>query len=368
MVKAAVMYQVGAPLSVEEVDLLDPGPGEVLVRMVGAGVCHSDWSVLQGRIPIPVPAVLGHEGAGVVERVGAGVTAVAPGDKVIISWRPHCGRCFYCVTGRPTLCDAATRARFQGTLFDGTTRFKKNGRPVHHMAMAATFAEYTVIPETGAIRIRPDAPLEKVAVVGCAVITGVGAVTTTANVEVGATVAIFGCGGVGLSAVQGAVLCGASKIIAVDVLDSKLELAGQLGATHLVNAGREDPVARVRQLTGGAGVDYAFEVIGNPEVMARAFEATRRGGTLVVVGVADREAKLALSPFDLVLQEKRVLGSLYGSLRPPVDIPRLVDLALEGRIKLEPLITRQVGLPEINEAFGRLVRGEAVRSIVTFGG
>ncbi len=368
MVKAAVMYQVGAPVTVEDVELMEPGPGEVLVRMVAAGVCHSDWSVLQGKIPIPVPAVLGHEGAGIVERVGPGVTSVSPGDKVIISWRPHCGRCFYCVTGRPILCDEATRARFQGTLFDGTTRFKKDGRPVHHMAMAATFAEYTVIPETGAIKVRPDAPLEKVAVVGCAVITGVGAVTTTANVEVGATVAIFGCGGVGLSAVQGAVLCGASKIIAVDILDSKLELAGRLGATHLVNAGREDPVARIREITGGTGVDYAFEVIGNPDVMARAFEATRRGGTCVIVGVADRQARLSVSPFDLVLQEKRILGSLYGSLRPAVDIPRLVDLCLEGRIKLEPLITRQVGLSDLNDAFDRLIRGEAVRSIVTFGG
>ncbi len=368
MVKAAVMYEVGAPLKVEELDLLDPGPGEVLVRMAAAGVCHSDWSVLQGKIPIPVPAVLGHEGAGVVAKTGPGVTSVQPGDKVIISWRAHCGRCFYCVRGRPILCEQATRARFQGTLLDGTTRFKKDGRAVHHMAMASTFAEYTVIPETGAVKVRPDAPLEKVAVVGCAVITGVGAVTTTADVEVGATVAVFGCGGVGLSAVQGAVLCGASKIIAVDVLDSKLKLAGELGATHLVNAGREDPVTRIRELTGGEGADYAFEVIGNPEVMARAFEATRRGGTLVVVGVADRQARLAISPFDLVLQEKRVLGSLYGSLRPSVDIPRLVDLCLEGRIKLEPLITREVALSEINDAFERLVRGEAVRSIVRFGG
>ncbi|MER3449673.1 MAG: alcohol dehydrogenase [Chloroflexota bacterium] len=368
MVKAAVMYEVGAPLKVEEVDLLDPGPGEVLVRMAAAGVCHSDWSVLQGKIPIPVPAVLGHEGAGVVAKTGPGVTAVQPGDKVIISWRAHCGRCFYCVRGRPILCEQATRARFQGTLLDGTTRFKRNGQAVHHMAMASTFAEYTVIPETGAVKIRPDAPLEKVAVVGCAVITGVGAVTTTADVEVGATVAVFGCGGVGLSAVQGAVLCGASKIIAVDVLDPKLKLAGEVGATHLINAGREDPVARIRELTGGEGVDYAFEVIGNPEVMAQAFEATRRGGTLVVVGVADRQARFAISPFDLVLQEKRVLGSLYGSLRPSVDIPRLVDLCLEDRIKLEPLITREVDLSEINDAFQRLVRGEAVRSIVRFGG
>jgi len=364
--KAAVFYEHNAPLKVENIDIDKPKRGEVLVKIAASGVCHSDLSVMNGTMLFPPPpAVLGHEGAGVVQEVGAEVSTVSPGDHVVLSWRPSCGKCSYCATGRPQLCQTSGMQILQGYLPDGTTRLHKGDLEIHHFTGVASFAEYAVVPESGVVKIRPDAPLDVAALVGCGVMTGVGAVINTAKVEPGASVAVIGCGGVGLNVVQGAVLAGAEKIIAVDLNPQKLEWAKLFGATHPVNPADGDPVSQVLNLTDGLGADYAFEVIGRADTAAQAYFSIRPGGMAVIVGVARADDMLTIPALTL-LQEKTIKGSLYGSARPSVDMPKLLDLYMSKKLKLDELVSRRIKLEQINEAFTWMEKGEVARSVIVF--
>lgn len=364
--KAAVLYAAGQPLQVEDVSIQDPRRGEVMVRVAAGGVCHSDLHVINGDLTAPLPVVLGHEGAGVVEKVGEGVDEFKPGDHVVLLWRASCGNCLYCLSGRPALCELGAGIRWSGRLADGTSRFRRGEQEIRHHAGVSSFCELTVLPREGLVKIDPTVPLEKAAIVGCAVMTGVGAVINTARVEPGASMVVVGCGGVGLNAIQGGALAGAEKIIAVDVLDNKLEYARQFGATHLINAARVDPIEAVKETTGGRGADYAFEVIGNVKTIAQAYQMVRRGGTLVVVGVAPMGAEVAINASSIMLDEKTIRGSLYGSCQPKLDAPRLLNLYKAGKLKLDELISREYPLDQINDAFDALRRGEVARSIIRF--
>ncbi len=362
--KAALLRETGSPLTIEQVDLAGPAPGEVRVRVEAAGVCHSDYHYMHGDLPHPLPVVLGHEGAGIVEEVGPGVTSVAPGDHVVLLWRTSCGRCELCSRGRPALCSLGAGIRASGMLMDGTSRLRTGaGEAVHHFLGVSCFAEQAVCPEAAVLKIPDDVPMAIAALAGCSVMTGVGAVVNTARVEPGSTVLVIGAGGVGLSVVMGAVLAGAAMIVAADLADSKLELARSFGATHVVNAGSEDVVKAVRGLTG-EGVDYSFEVIGNVETMGQAVRAIRRAGVATMVGVAKVGAAFSVNALDLVLAEKSIRGSIYGSTRPAADFPRLFDLYKTGRLPLDRLLTRRYPLEQINEAYEAMLSGEVARSVV----
>ena len=364
--KAAVLHEYGKPLVVEEVDLDEPKAGEVTVRMAASGVCHSDYVFVAGKpyIRRELPLVLGHEGAGVVTKVGAGVSLVAPGDHVVLSWVASCGRCRSCTVGRPNICEVGRGPEVMaGNMPDGTRRIRKGSRYYAHMGALSTMAEYAVVPEVSAIKIDGDIPLDKAALVGCAVMTGVGAVINTARVEMGSAVAVFGLGGVGISAIQGAVLASADPIIAVDVLPDKLEAASRMGATHTVD-GRADVAREVRRISP-EGVDYAFEAIGNVEVMAQAYELVRRGGTLVIIGAAPAEDELKLPAWTFALLEKTVRGSLYGSARPRVDIPGLLALYKAGKLKLDEMVTRTYPLDDVGQAMDDLAAGRNIRGVLT---
>ena len=358
-IKAAVLYERNTPLIVEEIDLDPPADGEVLVKIAGSGVCHSDLREITGawkNLFVTPPCVLGHEGAGTVVEVGPGVTSVKAGDPVVLSWVPNCGTCYYCVTGLPHLCDRP---------FVGRSRLHKGSQRINNMVAVSSFAEYTVVHEAGAIPISPDVPLEKASLVGCCVTTGVGAVLNTAKVEAGSKVAVIGAGGVGLNVIQGAALSGAEMIIAVDIKENKLDYARQFGATHTINSTKEDPVKAIRELTGGRGTDYSFEVIGNPVTLVQALSSVRKRGTAVAVGQAPYDATISF-PAHLLFDEARLLGCSYGSARPRVDIPHLIDLIMDGKLKLDELITRVYPLEEINTAFEAMEKGEVARSIIRF--
>jgi len=363
--KAAVLYEYGKPFQVEDVQLEAPKKNEVLVRIGAAGICRSDYHVLKGESAHPVPAVLGHEGSGVVEEVGPDVTMVKQGDHVVLSFAPNCGHCYYCNIGKPQICDA--HGATPGRMFDGTTRLSnKENKPLLHMGKVACFAEQAVVPEVGCVPISKTVPFSVAALIGCCVPTGVGAVTHNAKVEPGSTVAVVGCGGVGLNVIQGARLVNASKIIAVDILDHKLEFAYKFGATHTVNAAGEDAVAKVKEITDGLGVDYAFEAYGSGETVVNAFEMTRKAGTVVVVGLAPVGDRAAIDPVALTRGEKILKGTYYGSVRPRQDMPKLVDMYLKGQIDIDNLITRHYKLDQINEAFDALERGEVGRGVIDF--
>ncbi|MCH8238503.1 MAG: Zn-dependent alcohol dehydrogenase [Proteobacteria bacterium] len=364
--KAAVLFEIGRKLEICQVDVQDPGPGEVRIQMVAGGVCHSDLHVMTGHLNAPLPAILGHEGAGIVADVGAGVSSVKPGDHVIPLWRLSCGECEYCTGNRPALCAAGTEIRWSGHLADGTSRFRFNGQEIKHFAGVSSFSNYTVVPEKAVLKIPHDLPLELAALIGCAVITGVGAVVNAAQVKPGRTVAVFGTGGVGINVVQGAALAGAGKIIAVDLLESRLEHAKNFGATHTLNPSAGDPVARIRDLTGGRGVDYAFEVVGLPVTMRQAYDCLAKRGVAMVVGITPTTAEVSVPSLSLVYEERVLTGSLYGSAAPKTDIPRLIDLYRAGRLKLDELLTRSYPLEEINQAYDALKSGETLRSVVTF--
>ncbi len=364
--KAAVLFDVGKRLELCDVEVEAPRAGEVLIRMAAGGVCHSDLHVMTGHLAASLPAILGHEGSGVVAEVGPGVTSLRPGDHVIPLWRLSCGTCEYCSDGRPALCAAGMQVRMTGRLPDGTTRFSHGGREIKHFAGVSTFSEYTVVPEKAVLRIPDDLPLDRAALLGCAVITGVGAVFNCARVRPGSSVVVFGTGGVGLNVVQGAALAGAEKIIAVDLLPGKLEHARRFGATHTVNAGSGDPVAAVRALTEGRGVDYAFEVVGQPAIMRQAYDCLAKRGVCVVVGVAPMSMEVSVPVMSLVFEERVLTGSVYGSARPAIDIPRLIALYRAGKLKLDELLTRTYPFKAINEAYEALERGEVARSVVTF--
>ncbi len=355
--KAAVLYAPHTPLRIEEFDLPDVGPDQVRVRLVASGVCHSDWHVVKGEWPhAPVPTILGHEGAGVVEEVGAEVRGLQPGDHVVLSWKRNCGTCEMCQRGYPNLCDAPTDTR-------GLPRFPGNGQAMNKMAGLGTFSTETIVPADVAIPIPKEVPLRQAALVGCGVMTGVGAVINTAQVQPGTSVAVFGCGGVGLNCIQAAAMVGAGPIIAVDLRDNKLEMARSFGATHTVNAGREDPVARIQAITGG-GAHYAFEAIGlTGEPFLQAIQCTRKRGVTVFVGHAPENTPVQMDA-RLLMQEKMVIASMYGTARPRVDFPRLIGLYQAGRLKLDELVSRVYPLEQVNEAFDALARGEVARSVL----
>ena len=362
-INAAVLYEAQTPLVVETLELDDPKEGEVLVRLASAGVCHSDYHVMKGEWKPPLPMVLGHEAAGVVEKVGPGVSMSKAGDHVILNFRPNCGWCKYCTMGRPVLCNGADTARW--TLFDGTVRLHKGNQDIYHFARTACFAEYVVVPQSGAVPVRDDMPLDKACLVGCSVMTGVGSVINTAKVTPGSSVVVIGCGGVGLNVIQGAVLAGAGRIIAVDMLENKLAYAREFGATDIIDASHGDTVARIHDLTDG-GADYAFEVIGNSKTILQAYESTGPGGVTIVVGMAPEDDEVSINSLSLPRTEKVIMGSWYGSARPWVDLPKMVDLYLSGKLQVDALVSRTYPLGEINEAYDALSKGEVARSILVY--
>ncbi len=362
--KAAVLHQIGGPFSVEEVELLPPEPGEVRVRLAAAGICHSDWHFVTGDLPRDMPLVLGHEGAGIVEEVGDGVTSVQPGQRVILNWAPSCGACFYCDRSRPIHCETFWPWR-NGTMPDGSTRLRLNGETVRQFSTHSTFAEQAIAPAEAVVPIADDIPFDVAALVGCAVTTGVGAAVNTVTIRPGESVAVFGCGGVGLNILQGARLSAAHPIIAVDTDPAKLEIAGQFGATHAVAPGKEGR-AQIRDLTDGRGVEYAFEAVGLPAVQEEAFKVIRRGGALVVVGVAPAGSKTTYSGLDLHASEKRILGSLFGSTDPRREFPRLLNLYRDGQLMLDELISKRDRLDQINEAYADLLKGGVKRGVIVY--
>jgi S-(hydroxymethyl)glutathione dehydrogenase/alcohol dehydrogenase len=364
--KAAILEASATDLVVEQIDCQEPQAGEVLVRIAASGVCHSDLHVIHGTQTTPLPVVLGHEGAGIVEAVGPNVTRVKVGDHVVLSWVPYCGQCVHCLAGRPNLCSAAYAVMAKGTLLDGTSRLSRSGKPVYHYSFISSFAEYAVVPESGCVVIEPDIPLDKAALVGCAVMTGVGAAINTAHVQPGSTVAVIGAGGVGLNAIQGARLAGAASIIAIDVNPSKLAHARVFGATHLINAAEVDVDAAIRELTKGVGVDYSFEAVGRQETMRQCWEIARPGGMVVMVGIAPEGKELSLPANRVVREERRLMGSFYGSARPHVDMPMILNLYMAGKLLLDELVTHRFSLEEINDAVHALESGEAIRPVIIY--
>jgi S-(hydroxymethyl)glutathione dehydrogenase/alcohol dehydrogenase len=352
--RGAVFHGPGRRVAIEEVAVREPGPGEVRVTVKAAGLCHSDLSVIDGSIPYPTPVVLGHEGAGVVDAIGPGVTAVKEGDAVVLSTLAHCGRCPACEVGRPTECRRAPSPK-------ESRPFTVGGRPAFQFANASAFVGRTVVREQSAIPIDPRVPFDRAALIGCGIMTGVGAVVNRARVETGASMAVFGLGGIGLSCVQGGVLAGATTIVAVDVLAAKLELARRLGATHTVDASRDDPVAVIREVTRG-GADYTFEAVGNVAVIRQALEALGPGGALTVVGVP-RLGTSAEFVVHALYQNKAILGCRYGTARPRRDFAMLADLYLGGRLRIDELITRRYALDEFEQALDELREGRLARGV-----
>jgi S-(hydroxymethyl)glutathione dehydrogenase/alcohol dehydrogenase len=356
--KAAVAYQPNVPVVIEEVELARPAGREVLVKLMASGVCHSDWHILKGEWGTAAfPVILGHEGAGLVEAVGSDVSGVKPGDHVILSWRTSCGTCEMCQRGYPAMCYrppvAAARPKLHG-----------KDQLLGAAAGLGTFASYALVPEVAAVPIGEDIPFAQAALLGCGVMTGVGAAINTARVRPGSTVAVFGCGGVGLNVIQGARLAGADTIIAVDMLDNKLEMSRTFGSTHTVNAAREDPVARIIELTGGLGAHYAFEAIGLVEApFVQSILCTRKRGVTCWVGHAPLNTPVTIDARAL-MQEKTIVASFYGSAQPHVDFPRLLGLYRSGKLKLDELISRRFMIDEVNEAFAVLGRGEVARSVL----
>ncbi len=356
-VQAAVLRKSGQPVEIREVEVRDPGPGEVRVRMRAAGLCHSDLSVIDGTIPYPTPLVLGHEGAGVVEAVGAGVRSVREGDAVILSTLSHCGRCPACESGHPTLCRNAPSPK-------EVRPFLLDGEPAFQFANASVFAEATLVREEGAIPIDARIPFDRACLIGCGIVTGYGAVVHRAKLRPGARMAVFGAGGIGLNCIQAGALVGASQIVAVDVVPQKLDWARQFGATHTVNAAQDDAVAMVQKLSGG-GVDYAFEAVGSLSVIRQALDCLAPGGTLTIVGVPALGSQFSF-PVHQLYQNKAILGCRYGAAQPRVDFPLLAQLYLAGRWKIDELITRHYALAEFAQALHDLQRGELARGVFTF--
>lgn len=355
--KAAVLYGVNQPLVIEDIEIDEPQANEVLVKTSASGVCHSDLHFMEGKYPYPLPAVLGHESAGVVEKIGSAVTRVKPGDRVVVAFIASCGICDNCVTGKPHLCNNTGALGRMG-------RIKLKGQPMLQFANMSAFAEKQLVHENACVHVPDAVPMEVAALVGCAVMTGVGAVTNTAKIPVGSTVAVVGAGGVGLNIIQGAKLAGASRIIAVDLLENKLAAAREFGATDVVDASSGDAVQQVQQLTGG-GVDYAFEAIGLAKTAEQCWAMIKRGGTAVIVGMVPVGAVVSV-PGPEFLSEKTIRGSFYGSTRQTYDMPWLMELYRQKRLKIDELISRRYPLEKINEAYEALKNGEVNRSVLTF--
>lgn len=371
--KAAVLHERGAeapyaksrPVTIEEVTLDPPGPGEVLVKVAAAGFCHSDLSVVNGNRPRPLPMVLGHEASGVVEEVGAGVTDLAVGDHVVFVFVPSCGHCIPCMEGRPALCEPGARANGEGSLLSGDRRLHLKGQAVHHQVGVSCFAEFAVVSRQSLVKVDRSLPLDEAALFGCAVITGVGAVVNTARLKVGASAAVVGLGGVGLNALMGARLAGARQVIAVDLLDQKLALARQLGADLTFNAKDADIVSQVKDATQG-GVDYAFEMVGSVKAMELAYKITRRGGETITSGLPNPDHHFSVQQVNLVGEERTIRGSYLGSCVPRRDIPRYISLYQQGRLPIDRLMSERIALDQVNEGFDRLAGGNTIRQLLMF--
>jgi alcohol dehydrogenase len=372
-IKAAVLYAMDAkppfaesrPLSIEEIDLAPPGPGEILVKIGAAGLCHSDLSVINGHRPRPMPMALGHEAAGIVEELGQGVTDLERGDHVVLVFVPSCGHCEPCAEGRPALCEPGAAANTAGTLLSGARRLSRNGQPIHHHLGCSVFAEYATVSRRSVVRIDRELPLDEAALFGCAVLTGVGAVVNTAQVRAGSSVAIIGLGGVGLASLLGANAAGARQIVAVDLSDAKLELALALGATHTFNAGNPNCKDEIRQATAG-GVAFSFEFAGSVRALELAYGITRRGGMTVTAGLPPPSVTFPLPAVNLVAEERTVKGSYVGTCVPSRDIPRYIDLYRQGKLAVNRLMSGRLKLEDINQGFDLLNEGKAVRQVVVF--
>ena len=373
-IRAAVLNAMGTPtpyaktrpLTIEEIDLRAPGPGEILVRMGAAGLCHSDLSVINGDRPRPTPMALGHEAAGVVEELGPGVGDLKKGDHVVLVFIPSCGHCAPCAEGRPALCEPGAAANTAGKLMSGESRlFRNDGSMVHHHMGCSAFADHAVVSRHSVVKVDPELPLEEAALFGCAVLTGVGAVVNTGQVRAGSSVAVVGLGGVGLASLLGAIASGARHVVAIDVSDDKLKLAKELGATHAFNATSPDIVEQVKAATKG-GVDYAVEMAGSTRAFETAYRITRRGGTTITAGLPPPTASWAMPSTNLVAEERTIKGSYIGTCVPSRDLPRFIDLYLQGRLPVNRLLTHRLKLDEINEGFDRLSEGKAVRQVITF--
>jgi NDMA-dependent alcohol dehydrogenase len=365
--RTAVLYAPGEPIRVEEVELDAPKDREVQVKMVAAGVCHSDYHLVSGELPGYLPMALGHEGAGIVEEVGPGVTNVKPGDHVVLSFIPSCGTCYYCTRGHTNLCNMGASI-LMGPQLDGTFRMHTTkGEDVGQMCVISTFSERTVAPDMSVVKIEDYYPMNRAVLVGCGVPTGIGAVIHRAKVEAGSTVMVLGCGGIGMNAVQGAALAGARMVIAVDVVDFKLEKAKEFGATHTINAKNEDVVQIVKDLTWGMGIDYAFEAIATPATIGQAYACLGKNGTVVVIGLTPATAEsIPVPPLDLVLFQKSIMGTLYGDSQPRNDIPNLLAMYHAGKVKLDELVTRTYTLDQINEAYADMLAGKNIRGVIEF--
>nr|WP_321985913.1 S-(hydroxymethyl)glutathione dehydrogenase/class III alcohol dehydrogenase [uncultured Lichenicoccus sp.] len=369
-VRAAVAFEAGSPLQIETVQLGGPRAGEVLVEIKATGICHTDKYTLSGADPEGLfPAILGHEGAGVVVEVGAGVTSLAPGDHVIPLYTPECRQCKSCLSRKTNLCTSIRATQGRGLMPDGTSRFSFKGQPIMHYMGCSTFANYTVLPEIALARVRPDAPFDTICYIGCGVTTGIGAVLFTAKVETGSTVVVFGLGGIGLNVIQGARLVGAGMIVGVDINPAREEMARRFGMTHFVNPKDLGPdgdvVGHLVELTGG-GADFSFECVGNPTLMRQALECAHRGwGVSTIIGVASAGQEISTRPFQLVTG-RRWIGSAFGGARGRTDVPRIVDWYMDHKIQIDPLITHRLPLERIDEGFDLMTRGESIRSVVIY--
>jgi alcohol dehydrogenase len=372
-IRAAVLEAMGAPppyatsrpLRIAEVELAPPGPGEILIKVGAAGLCHSDLSVINGDRPRPMPMALGHEAAGVVEELGEGVDDLAVGDHVVVVFVPSCGHCAPCAEGRPALCEPGAAANGAGTLLSGARRLRRDGNALNHHLGCSVFADHATLSRRSVVKIDPAVPLDEAALFGCAVLTGVGAVVNTAQMRAGASVAVIGLGGVGLAALIGAHAAGARQIIAIDLADDKLDQARNFGATHVVNAGQADALEQIRSLSNG-GVEFAFEFAGSIRALELAYRITRRGGCTVTAGLPPSTALLPLPAVSLVAEERTLKGSYIGTCVPSRDIPRYIDLCTQGRLPVDKLLTGRLTLDEINHGFDLLHEGKAIRQVVVF--
>ena len=361
--RAAVLHRVGQPLTIEDVEMAALAAGDVLVRIGASGLCHTDLEVIEGQLAYPLPIVLGHEGAGIVEAVGSGVTLVRPGDSVICSWNPNCGHCFYCDRDQPILCEPFTRNQPQGHLLDGGSRLTLRGEKLHHFSVVSSHAEYCVVPESGAVPVPKEIPADVACLIGCGVMTGVGAACRFAKVAAGSIVAVLGCGAVGLNVVQGARIAGADRIVAIEPSTERRAMALKLGATDALDPGAGDAIALIKQIALGRGADYVFECAGSEATLSAALEMVRPGGEVVFLGKVNVASRVSFR-WGAMMGEKRITRSSYGGARPRRDFPWLAKLYLEGVLDLQSLISERIRLDQINAGFDKMRRGAVIRSVI----